>query len=139
MTIIVGFPEESDASVRATLAVVKRLRAMSPDFQTPIFYFKPYPGTSITDEAVAGGFTMPCTLDEWSGFDFVGSIGPWVSPQKYRLIERFKFFQQVAWDAGSPWRRPVQALARWRCARDFYAAPVEQLVGNLIHPAPRLS
>jgi radical SAM superfamily enzyme YgiQ (UPF0313 family) len=136
---IVGFPGESDASVRATLAVVKRLRAMSPDFQTPIFYFKPYPGTSITEEAVAGGFTMPCTLDEWSGFDFVGSIGPWVSPQKYRLIERFKFFQQVAWDAGSPWRRPVQALARWRCARDFYAAPVEQLVGNLIHPAPRLS
>jgi anaerobic magnesium-protoporphyrin IX monomethyl ester cyclase len=136
---IVGFPEESDDSVRATIEVVKRLRGMSPDFQTPIFYFKPYPGSSITEQAVAGGFALPCSLDEWSRFDFVGSIGPWITPAKYRLIERFKFFQQVAWDPGRPWSRPLRALARWRCARDFYAAPVEQLVSNLVSPAPKLS
>lgn len=136
---IVGFPEESEQSVQATLSVIKRLRAMSPDFQTPIFYFKPYPGTPITDQAVAGGFTLPCTLDEWSRFDFVGSIGPWVTPDKHRLIERFKFFQQLAWSPRSPWRRPFQALARWRCARDFYAAPLEKLVANLVSPAPKLS
>jgi anaerobic magnesium-protoporphyrin IX monomethyl ester cyclase len=136
---IVGFPEETDQSVRDTLAVVKRLRAMSPTFQTPIFYFKPYPGTSITENAVAAGFTLPCSLDDWSTFDFVGSIGPWVSPEKYRLIERFKFFQQLAWDAGRPWSRPLRALARLRCRRDFYAAPVEKTLANLFFPAPRLS
>ncbi len=136
---IVGFPEETEDNVRATLQVVKRLRAMSPDFQTPIFYFKPYPGTSITQNAVAAGFTLPCTLDEWSEFDFVGSIGPWVSPEKYRLIERFKFFQQLAWDSGRPWSRPLRALARWRCDRDFYAAPIEKQVANFLRPAQRLS
>jgi anaerobic magnesium-protoporphyrin IX monomethyl ester cyclase len=137
---IVGFPEETDDSIRATLSVVKRLRAMSPDFQTPIFYFKPYPGTSITENAVAAGYTLPCDLDEWSAFDFVGSVGgPWISPEKYRLIERFKFFQQIAWDAGRPWSRPLRALARWRCNRDFYAAPIEKQVASLLHPAPRLS
>jgi anaerobic magnesium-protoporphyrin IX monomethyl ester cyclase len=136
---IVGFPEETEDNVRATLQVVKRLRAMSPDFQTPIFYFKPYPGTSITENAVAAGFTLPCTLDEWSEFDFVGSIGPWVSPEKYRLIERFKFFQQLAWDSGRPWSRPLRALARWRCDRDFYAAPIEKQVANFLRPAQRLS
>jgi anaerobic magnesium-protoporphyrin IX monomethyl ester cyclase len=136
---IVGFPEETDDSVRATLEVIKRLRAMSPDFQTPIFYFKPYPGTPITDQAVAGGFSLPNSLDEWSRFDFVGSIGPWVTPDKHRLIERFKYFQQVAWAPDSPWRRPLQALARWRCSRDFYAAPLEKLVANLVSPAPKLS
>jgi radical SAM superfamily enzyme YgiQ (UPF0313 family) len=136
---IVGFPEESDASVRASLAVIKRLRAMSADFQTPIFYFKPYPGTPLTEQAVARGFALPCTLDEWSGFDFVGSIGPWVSAEKHRLIERFKFFQQLAWDPKRAWRRPLQAVARWRCARDFYAAPLEKLIANLLRPAPKLS
>ena len=94
---IVGFPGESDESVQATLAVAKRLRAMSPEFQTPIFYFKPYPGTSITQEAVKDGFNLPSSLDDWSTFDFVGSIGPWVSPQKYHLIESFKFYQDKAW------------------------------------------
>ena len=136
---IVGFPEESDASVRASLAAIKRLRAMSADFQTPIFYFKPYPGTPLTEQAVARGFALPCTLDEWSGFDFVGSIGPWVSAEKHRLIERFKFFQQLAWDPKRAWRRPLQAIARWRCARDFYAAPLEKLIANLLRPAPKLS
>ena len=136
---IVGFPEESDESIQATLAVVKRLRAMSPDFQTPIFYFKPYPGTSITQEAVAKGFSLPCDLDEWTDFDFVGSIGPWVSAEKYRLIERFKFYQQVAFDHVRPWKRPLQRLARWRCERDFYAVPFEKAVSRLVSPPPKLA
>ena len=56
---IVGFPEETDASVRATIDAAKRLRAMSPDFETPIFYFKPYPGSAIVLEAVDKGFRLP--------------------------------------------------------------------------------
>ena len=61
-----AFPDESDASITATLACAKRLRAMSPDFQTPIFYFKPYPGSDIVTEAVARGFRLPDTLEAWS-------------------------------------------------------------------------
>ena len=29
---------------------------MSPDFLTPIYYFKPYPGSELVIEAVARGF-----------------------------------------------------------------------------------
>jgi radical SAM superfamily enzyme YgiQ (UPF0313 family) len=87
---IVGFPDESEESFVATLALAKRLRAMSPDFETMIFYFKPYPGSSITEEAVARGYQLPRTLADWSRFDYVGSIGPWVTPEKYRAVERFK-------------------------------------------------
>jgi anaerobic magnesium-protoporphyrin IX monomethyl ester cyclase len=136
---IVGFPEETDESVRDSLDVAKRLRALSPNFITPFFYYKPYPGSSITAKAVEGGFTLPCSLDEWSGFDFVGSIGPWVSPEKYRLIERFKFYQQLAWDIPKPLMRPLQRLAQWRCRHDYYALPIEKAVSNLLHPAQRLS
>lgn len=137
---IVGFPEETDESVAATLDVAKRLRAMSPDFQTPFFYFKPYPGTSITEDAVRNGFSLPCDLEEWSAFDFVGSVGgPWVSPEKFRLIENFKFYQQVAWDRASAWTQPVQRLARWRCRRDFYALPVEKVLSHWLRPPVQLS
>lgn len=88
---IVGFPDESDDSIRATLDVVNQLRSMSADFQTPIFYFKPYPGSEIVIEAVARGFRLPDTLEAWSEFDFVDGLpGPWVSPEKFQVIERFK-------------------------------------------------
>src|SRR5690348_11674458 len=66
---IVGFPDESDASVQATLDCAKQLRALSPDFLTPIYYFKPYPGSELVIEAVARGFRLPDTLEEWSTFD----------------------------------------------------------------------
>jgi radical SAM superfamily enzyme YgiQ (UPF0313 family) len=136
---IVGFPGESDASVAASLALAKRLRAMSPDFTTPVFYFKPYPGTEITAEAVADGFRLPETLAAWSEFDFVGSVGPWVSPEKRRLVERFKFYQRLAWDRAGALARPLQAVARWRCSGDRYALPVEMVVGRWLWPAPELS
>jgi radical SAM superfamily enzyme YgiQ (UPF0313 family) len=136
---IVGFPGESDESVHATLDVIKNLRRMNPDFETPIFYFKPYPGSAITQDAVSNGFSLPCTLEQWSHFDFIGSAGPWVSAEKYRLVERFRFYQKAAWDRAATWRRPMQRLARWRCARDRYGLPLEMVLTNLVSPPERLS
>jgi anaerobic magnesium-protoporphyrin IX monomethyl ester cyclase len=88
---IVGFPDESDESVAASLEAARRLQSMSPDFTTPIFYFKPYPGSEIVSEAVARGYRLPDTLEAWSTFDFVeGLPGPWVSREKYVRVEAFK-------------------------------------------------
>jgi radical SAM superfamily enzyme YgiQ (UPF0313 family) len=137
---IIGFPGESDESVRASFDVARRLRAMSPDFQTPIFYFKPYPGTSLTDEAVRNGYRLPSTLDEWSQFDYVGAVGgPWVSPDKYRMVERFKFYQHIGYNRPTPATRLLRAVARWRCERHVFAAPVEMALARRFRPAPALS
>jgi len=137
---IVGFPDESDASIQATLDCAKRLRSLSPDFLTPIYYFKPYPGSELVIEAVARGFQLPSTLEAWSAFDYVAGLpGPWVSPEKFRLIERFKFFQELAWKRVSRGKRLLQHLARYRCSRDEYRWPVEMLLTRWVVPAERLS
>jgi anaerobic magnesium-protoporphyrin IX monomethyl ester cyclase len=112
---------------------------MSPGFETPIFYFKPYPGSPLTDEAVRDGYALPCSLDEWSRFDFIGSSGPWVSQEIHRKVERFKFYQRIAWTPGSPLSRPVRSLARWRLERDAYQLPVEKVVGEWLWPQAELS
>ncbi len=137
---IVGFPEETDASVQATLDCAKRLRRLSPDFLTPIYYFKPYPGSELVIEAVARGFRLPETLEAWSTFDYVAGLpGPWVSSEKYRLIERFKFFHELAWKRASRGMRQLQRLARYRCRQDEYRWPVEMLLSRWLMPAERLS
>lgn len=137
---IVGFPEENDESIRATLECAKRLRALSPGFQTPIYYFKPYPGSELVREAVARGFRLPQTLEAWSEFDYVAGLpGPWVSAEKFRLVERFKFFQELAWKRVSLGMRLLQQLARYRCSRDDYRWPVEMLLRRWLVPAERLS
>jgi hypothetical protein len=63
---IVGFPGEDDDSVQASLDVAKRLRALSPGFETPIFYFKPYPGSALTDDAVRDGYVLPAEQEPGS-------------------------------------------------------------------------
>lgn len=137
---IVGFPGESDESIKATLACAKRLRAMSADFQTPIFYFKPYPGSDIVSEEVARGFQLPQTLSAWAEFDFVDGLpGPWVSREKFQLIERFKFFHELAWQRASAGKRLLRRLARYRCSRDDYRWPVEMALMQWGRSEPKLS
>jgi radical SAM superfamily enzyme YgiQ (UPF0313 family) len=137
---IVGFPEESDASIQATLDCAKKLRSLSPDFLTPIYYFKPYPGSELVIEAVARGFRLPETLEAWAQFDYVaGMPGPWVSPEKFKLIERFKFFHELAWKRASRGKKILQQLARYRCTQDDYRWPVEMLVTRWFVPEQRLS
>lgn len=136
---IVGFPGEDDDSVRATVDLMKRLRTLSPRFETPLFYFKPYPGSKITQDMERRGHRLPDTLEAWADFDFIGSAAPWVSPGKYRRMERFKFYNRFA---GGPetWARwPLQALSRWRCRHDFYDFPLEQKLVERLYPEPRLS
>jgi radical SAM superfamily enzyme YgiQ (UPF0313 family) len=137
---IVGFPDESDESIEATLAFAQKLRSMSPDFLTPIYYFKPYPGSEIVTDAIRRGYRLPDTLEEWSRFDYVqGDPGPWVSPEKFRLIERFKFFHEHAWNRAGPAGRLLQQVSRYRCTRNDFRWPIEMMVMRALRPEPRLS
>jgi radical SAM superfamily enzyme YgiQ (UPF0313 family) len=137
---IVGFPDETDDSIVATLSIAKQLRSMSPRFETPFFYFKPYPGSEIVIEEVKRGFKLPATLESWSEFDFVAGLpGPWVSREKYKLIERFKFFQELAWKRAPKRKRLLQRVARYRLSRDNYRWPVEMQLLRFGRQEPKLS
>jgi radical SAM superfamily enzyme YgiQ (UPF0313 family) len=137
---IVGFPDEPQESFEATLSIAKRLMSMSRDFEAAIFFYKPYPGNEIADQLGAGRYEFPCTLDGWADFDYVGSAGPWVTPEKYARVERFKFYLKHAYGRSHhPLARPLAAIARWRVERDFYTFPVEKKLVETFRPAPKLS
>lgn len=138
--MIVGFPGETEDSMWATLRLAKKLRAMSPKFKTQIFFYQPYPGSPIADAVRDQGYPMPGTLEEWADFDFVGAHGPWVSREKWQLVQRFKFYSRYAWEArNGPLRRPLQKLSRWRCAKDLYDFPVEKWLTEWFRPGMQIS
>jgi hypothetical protein len=91
-------------------------------------------------DAVANGFELPATLTEWSEFDYVAGLpGPWVTPEKYELIERFKFFLDLA-SRRSRWPLSwLERIAQARCERKDFRWPVEMLVMQRLRPAPKLS
>jgi anaerobic magnesium-protoporphyrin IX monomethyl ester cyclase len=135
---IVGFPKETDASVAATVAMVKRLSGMSPGFRTPIFYFKPYPGSKITEDAVRDGYVLPATTREWAEFDF-GASGPWVSPEKFAFFENFKFYNRLAHNRRGNLLAPLKSLAHWRLRNDNYRFPIERRIVAVLRPELVLS
>jgi len=135
---IVGFPDEPDACLAETLALVKRLRAMHPAFETPVFYYRPYPGSEIADLARRRGYEFPRGLEAWADFDYVGGQSPWLTRAEQRRIERFAFYVRQAWSGGA-WRWPLRAASRWRVARDVYAWPVEKRLVELVRPRQAVS
>jgi anaerobic magnesium-protoporphyrin IX monomethyl ester cyclase len=136
---IIGFPDEDDESIEATLALAKRLRRMSPRFETPIFYYRPYPGNPIADDARASGYALPRGLDAWADFDYVADRGPWVTPSRWRHVERFKFYSRHAWQESSAWRWPLRTAARLRCEHDWYGFPFEKALVELVRPPQQVS
>lgn len=141
INVIVGFPDEPPESVRQTIAAAQKLRAMSPDFELALFYFKPYPGNPIAYKLQQQGYQFPNTLQEWANFDYVGSSNPWLTPEQKEEIEHFKFYQRFAYDSHrqQPWRWTLQQLSRWRVTPRNYRLPWEQYFVERIKPPPKLS
>lgn len=135
---IVGFPGESEPQMRATLDLAKTLRQSNPGFETPIFYYRPYPGNSMADQSAAQGYVFPRGLEEWADFDYVGGRGPWMTAEQWRTVERFKFYTRHAWKPGA-WRWPLRAASRWRCRHDWYGMPLEKVIADLIRPPQQVS
>ena len=135
---IVGFPGESGQSMQATLALAKELRRSNPDFETPIFYYRPYPGNPMAELSAERGYVFPRGLEQWADFDYVGGRGPWISAEQWRTVERFKFYSRHAWKPGA-WRWPLRATSQWRCNHDWYDLPVEKLIVDFVRPPQQVS
>jgi anaerobic magnesium-protoporphyrin IX monomethyl ester cyclase len=135
---IVGFPGESEQSMQATLALAKELRRSNPDFDTPIFYYRPYPGNPMAELSAERGYVFPRGLEQWADFDYVAGRGPWITPAQWQKVERFKFYTRHAWKPGA-WRWPLRTASQWRCNHDWYNLPVEKLIVDFVRPPQQVS
>lgn len=127
--VIVGFPGETREAFDASLDFAIRLGQMSDHFDIAIFYFKPYPGSDITNKAVEDGYRLPSCLDEWADFDYMHSVSPWMSNDRFRRAENVKHYLRM-----SQTRRrvlfPFKWLAKQRLKSGWYGFPVEKWLKN---------
>ncbi|MCC7158606.1 MAG: radical SAM protein [Ignavibacteria bacterium] len=137
--VIIGFPGESDRSVKQSLAIANKLREMSPKFETPVFYYKPYPGSNITTEVEKQGYKMPASLEEWADFDYIGSSGPWVTKEKYKYVEKFKFYNRFSGGKERVLKKPLKTISRWRIRNDNFAFSIEKSIIETIKPQEKVS
>ena len=126
-SFIAGFPQEPAESLHETYRVVKALRRIDPGFETPIYFYAPYPGTELAERMPAMGFTAPERLEQWREVDLDHSIGPWISDSVRRWVPRYNFYMRQAFEGRRGLlRRLLAKVARLRVARDFYRFDVER-------------
>lgn len=139
-SVIVGFPGETKESINHTLNVVKQLREMSHTFHMGIFFYKPYPGNKIADELLANGYNFYSSLEDWSNFDYVGSgKSEWMDKETVKLVENFKFYQNLAYNKPTPTKFLFRRVAKWRIKNKAYWFPVEKKLKEWLLPKPQMT
>lgn len=135
---IYGLPGESSEDLEASLALAAHLKSLHWKNTTPFFCYKPYPGSALTDEIVAGGHTLPASLEGWADFDYVTTTSPWVDTATEMRVRRFAFFNQLGWSRPKFYAAPIQALARWRCRNSRFSLPLEKVLIEAVLPSDPL-
>lgn len=132
-SFIAGFPQEPETSLRETYKTVKALREIDGEFETPIYFYAPYPGTELADRMPAIGFTAPQRLEDWENVDLDHSIGPWISEPVRKWVPRYNFYLRHGYQKpnGQLGRRLLHHVARARAARDYYGFDIERRAVDL--------
>jgi radical SAM superfamily enzyme YgiQ (UPF0313 family) len=127
-SFIAGFPQEPPESLRDTYRTVKSLRDIDGSFETPIYFYAPYPGTELAARMPALGFTPPETLEDWQDVDLDHSIGPWITRPVRKWVPRYNFYLRHGYgDPGRHWgRRLLHAASKARVKAGFYGFDVER-------------
>jgi radical SAM superfamily enzyme YgiQ (UPF0313 family) len=113
---------------------VKALREIDGEFETPIYFYAPYPGTELADRMPAVGFEAPRRLEDWRHVDLDHSIGPWISEPVRQSVPRYNFYLRHGYQKpnGQLGRRMLHYAARARAKADFYGWDFERRAVDLV-------
>ncbi len=131
---IVGLPEEGFQNTLRTLATIKEIKRINPEFEFNIFFYTPYPGTALFDEIVRRGYRVPQSLHDWSSLDFVKYAGYWLDPREQDYVQRFKFYARLGTERryARPWFYPLKTLASARLRTDHFQFPLEMRLSEAV-------
>jgi anaerobic magnesium-protoporphyrin IX monomethyl ester cyclase len=127
-SFIAGIPQEPPDSLRETYRAVKALREIDGEFETPIYFYAPYPGTDLAARLPALGFRAPETLREWEHVDLDHSIGPWIAGPVRKWVPRYNFYLRHGYQRPGRGlgRALLHAVSRARVRTDYYRFDVER-------------
>lgn len=137
-TTMFGFPGEPEKDIEATLRMIEGIKAINEDFEVHGFFFAPYPGAPMYDEAIRLGFRPPETLEGWADFDLTELHTPWVDPVYKEKVDMIIDFYMPFASPSPDLRRRMEAggvkgntykvmhkLAAWRVGNRDFRAPLE--------------
>ncbi|MBU4285003.1 B12-binding domain-containing radical SAM protein [Patescibacteria group bacterium] len=128
-----------------TFELICRIFKVNPLAKTFLFFYTPYPGTSLYELALQQGFKEPKNLEEWGGFGLTSVTTPWTSKSHIgkvlllkdlfvlkRIISENHLKLKKSWKHLLLKKMGIYALLNWwidlRFKYKFYFFPIERIL-----------
>ncbi len=127
---IIGFPGESEDSMRQTLAEARAIKSAFKHASVDVFPYRPIPGAALWQDALDKGYQPPTTAADW-GRMFEYKVDSWKGAIPAGVHHDWSVFNFLApWADGHVKCNPVvkrllQGSARWRMRTGNFQLPLE--------------
>jgi len=127
---IIGYPDESEESMRQTLAEARYIKNNFKWASVDVFPYRPIPGAALWQKALDMGYEPPQTAQEW-GSMFEYKADSWKGAIPDGVTREWSVFNFLApWadgnvKCGKVMSTMLGAAARWRMRTGVFAMPYE--------------
>jgi phage gp46-like protein len=142
-SFVMGNPPDPEADVESTLAFIRKVKRVNPHTEIIMYVYTPVPlAGELYDEAKAGGFAFPQTLEEWISEDWQdfsqrrSAQIPWLADPIRRRLRDFErvlsaYYPTITNPNLTGARRVLlRAASSWRYHLGFYQYPYELRLGQ---------
>lgn len=137
-SFVIGNPPDPERDAQQTMAFIRQVKEVNPDAEIIMYLYTPVPlDGDLYDNARAGGFTFPETLEGWIGHEWRdfsqrrSDTLPWIGRTLRQEIGDFErvlnAYYPTSTDAtlSGVRRTLLRAVAAWRYHTGIYRFPLE--------------
>jgi radical SAM superfamily enzyme YgiQ (UPF0313 family) len=109
LSLMCGFPKSPMEDLKETILFINDVKRVNKRAKIKLFFFTPYPGAPLYQEAIRNGFHPPKTLEEWSRYTLNIRNMPYLDPDYEKLALWFtdKYFPKITGKKGISWEEDV--------------------------------
>jgi anaerobic magnesium-protoporphyrin IX monomethyl ester cyclase len=109
LSFICGFPKSPIDDLRETVFFINEAKRINQNTEVKLFFFTPYPGSFLYQEAVQNGFQPPTSLEDWSRYTLNVRNMPYLDPDYEKLAVWFAdhYFPKITGKKAISWEEDV--------------------------------
>jgi radical SAM superfamily enzyme YgiQ (UPF0313 family) len=104
-----GFPKSPIDDLKETVLFINEAKRINRNTKIKLFFFTPYPGSFLYQEAIQNGFLPPTSLEAWSRYTLNIRNMPYLDPDYEKLAVWFteKYFPKITGRKAISWEGDV--------------------------------
>ena len=116
ISLMCGFPQRPLDDLKETVLYVNEVKRVNNKVKTKLFFFTPYPGSRLYQDAIKSGFQPPKNLKDWSRYTLNVRNMPYIDPVyeelSFWIID--KYFPKITGNKEIHWEEVLQKFEKSR-------------------------